>query len=55
MTTKDLLWPDCWLCRTLRASISIATAFVLLTYAWQLIQITVEMNRLERNVHVSRS
>lgn len=48
---KGFLWPDCWLCRTLRASISIALAFVLLTYAWQLIQITIEMNLKEKAGH----
>ena len=44
MSLKDFLYPDCHLCRTLRASMCIGLIVVLATYAVQLVKINVEVN-----------
>jgi hypothetical protein len=48
MDLKDWLYPDCHLCRGLRASMALGLIVVLATYAAQLIQINIEMNLKER-------
>jgi hypothetical protein len=48
MTLKDILYPDCGLCRGLRASMSVGLIIVLAVYAVQLFIINVEMNLKER-------
>jgi hypothetical protein len=45
---KDWVYPDCHLCRGLRAAMSAGTAIVLAFYAWQLIRINIEMNVKEK-------
>ena len=44
----DLAFPDCWLCRSLRISMSIGIVIVLLTYAGLLLKINVEMHYKEQ-------
>lgn len=48
MDLKDFLWPDCHLCRELRAAMSIALSIILAVYAIQLWIINIEMNLKEK-------
>lgn len=51
MTLKDFLYPDCGLCRGLRASMSVSLIIILAVYAAQLIIINVEMNLKAKEAH----
>lgn len=51
MDVKDIIFPDCSLCRTLRAGICAGLMVVLATYAAQLIIINVEMNLKAKEAH----
>ena len=48
---KDFLWPDCHLCRELRAGMAAGLIVALAVYAVQLIVINIEMNLKERMHH----
>lgn len=45
---KDMLYPDCHLCRELRAGMAVGLIVALAVYATQLVIINVEMNLKER-------
>lgn len=49
MTLTDIIYPNCHLCRTLRASMCLGLIVVLGTYALQLLTINREMRQKENH------